>query len=113
VHDGEFIDGTMGDGVSLVELMDELGPHAFASTAKNLESGSGNTDPRRSIRQSAAVRLALAGIEWLNERLELAFQDNGQLQPGQLASLEWPFAIDGTADQTPKGGGRRTEIGLR
>ncbi|MBS1676683.1 MAG: phospholipase D family protein [Actinobacteria bacterium] len=97
VHDGEFLDGSMGDGVSLVELMDELGPHAFASTAENLKSGSGNTDPRRSIRQSAAVRLAPAGIEWLNERLELAFQDNGQLQPTQLASLDWPFEIDGPA----------------
>ena len=97
VRDGEFLDGTMGDGVSLVELMDELGPHAFASPSENLESGSGNTDPRMSIRQSAAVRLAPAGIDWLNERLEHAFQGNGQLQPAELASLDWPFEIDGTA----------------
>jgi hypothetical protein len=79
VHDGEFLAGTMEDTVSLAELMDELGPHAFASTTENLESGSGNTNPRRSIRQAAAVRLTPAGIEWLNERLELAFQKNGRL----------------------------------
>ena len=93
VHDGEFLAATMEDAVSLVELMDELGPYAFASTTENLESGSGNTNPRRSIRQSAAVRLAPAGIEWLNERLELAFQKNGRLQPAQLASLDWPSEI--------------------
>lgn len=41
VHDLESVDGTLGDGVSLNELMDELGPYAFgprrcfASTASS------------------------------------------------------------------------------
>ena len=51
VHDGEFLSGTMENGVSLAELMDELGPLAFGSTTENLESGTGNTDPRKAIRQ--------------------------------------------------------------
>lgn len=90
VHDAEFLAGTMENGVSLAELMDELGPHAFGSTAENLESSMGNTDPRKAIRQHPAARLSPAGLEWLSERLELAFQKHGRLQPAQLASLDWP-----------------------
>jgi hypothetical protein len=90
VHDGEFLAGAMKNCVSLAELMDELGPLAFGSTAENLESGTGNTDPRKAIRQHPAARLAPAGLEWLGERLELAFQKHGRLQPAQLASLDWP-----------------------
>jgi len=90
VHDGEFIAGMMENGVSLAELMDELGPLAFGSTTENLESGTGNTNPRKAIRQHAAARLAPAGLEWLSERLELAFQKHGRLQTAQLASLDWP-----------------------
>lgn len=90
VHDGEFLAGTMENGVSLAELMDGLGPLAFGSTTENLESGTGNTDPRKAIRQHPAARLAPAGLEWLSERLEFAFQKHGRLQPAQLASLDWP-----------------------
>jgi hypothetical protein len=90
VHDGEFLAGTMENGVSLAELMDELGPLAFGSTTENLKAGTGNTDPRKAIRQAPAARLAPAGLEWLSERLEHAFQKHGRLQPAQLASLDWP-----------------------
>ncbi|HEX3240527.1 MAG TPA: phospholipase D family protein [Solirubrobacterales bacterium] len=90
VHDGEFLAGTMENGVSLAELMDELGPLAFGSTTEHLESGTGNTDPRRAIRQAPAARLGPAGLEWLSERLELAFQEHGRLQPAPLTSLDWP-----------------------
>lgn len=80
----------MENGVSLAELMDELGPRAFGSTTENLESGMGNTDPRKAIRQHPAAWLAPAGLEWLSKRLELAFQKHGRLQPAQLATLDWP-----------------------
>jgi hypothetical protein len=89
VHDGEFLAGMMENGVSLAELMDKLGPLAFGSTTKNLESGTGNKSAK-AIRQAPAARLAPAGLEWLNERLELAFQKHGRLQPAQLESLDWP-----------------------
>ncbi|MGN6275616.1 MAG: hypothetical protein ACTHNP_06765 [Solirubrobacterales bacterium] len=88
VHDGEFIDGSLGDGVSLNELMDELGPYAFGPTAENADSGEGNVDPRQSIRQAAAIRLSEAGLSWLSEELELAFEKHGKLPPGQLAALD-------------------------
>lgn len=78
VHDLEFLDGTLGDAVSLNELMDELGPYAFGPTAENADRGSGNVDPRMSIRQAAAIRLAEAGTSWLSEELERAFREMGR-----------------------------------
>ncbi len=81
VHDTEFVDGTLANGVSLSELMDELGPYAFGPTAENADRGVGNVDPRKSIRQAAAIRLSEAGASWLNEELEGRFREFGEL-PG-------------------------------
>lgn len=88
VRDVEFLDGTLGDGVPLSELMDELGPYAFGSTAENADRGEGNVDPRMSIRQAAAIRLTEAGVSWLDEELERAFGKLGRLSPDQLAGLD-------------------------
>jgi hypothetical protein len=85
----EFIDGTLGDGVSLGELMDELGAYAFGPTAENADRGIGNVDPRQSIRQAAAIRLAEAGTSWLEEELELAFRRLGKVQAGAVEELDW------------------------
>ena len=90
VHHGEFLDGAVGEGVSLREMMDALGAHAFGPTEENLENERGNIDPRMSIRQAAAIRLSPVGLSWLNEQLELAFEERGKLQPAALASLDWP-----------------------
>ncbi|HWN72684.1 MAG TPA: hypothetical protein VNN15_02625 [Solirubrobacterales bacterium] len=78
VHDMEFVDGTLDEGVSLSELMDELGAYAFGPTAENADRGVGNVDPRQSIRQAAAIRLSEAGTSWLSEELELAFDQCGK-----------------------------------
>jgi hypothetical protein len=79
VHDAEFVDGTLADGVSLGELMDELGAYAFGPTAENADCGVGNVDPRQSIRQAAAIRLSEAGMSWLGEELERAFRRHGKI----------------------------------
>jgi hypothetical protein len=86
----EFVDGTLGDGVSLAELMDELGAHAFGPTAENADRGVGNVDPRQSIRQAAAIRLSEAGASWLGEELELAFRKFGRVRAEELEGLDWP-----------------------
>jgi hypothetical protein len=87
VHDVEFVDGTLGDGVPLSELMDELGAYAFGPTAENADRGEGNVDPRQSIRQAAAIRLTEAGTSWLDEELGLRFRELGRLPTVQLADL--------------------------
>src|SRR4051794_11185671 len=90
VREMEFVDGTLEDGVSLAELMDELGAYAFGPTAENADRGVGNVDPRQSIRQAAAIRLSEAGTSWLQEELEVAFRRLGSLRAEELAGLDWP-----------------------
>jgi hypothetical protein len=89
VHDMQFVEGTLGDGVSLGELMDELGAYAFGPTAENADRGVGNVDPRQSIRQAAAVRLTEAGTSWLQEELELAFRRFGRVRAETVQGLDW------------------------
>jgi hypothetical protein len=85
----EFVDGTLGDAVSLAELMDELGAYAFGPTSENADRGVGNVDPRQAIRQAAAVRLTEAGTSWLGEELELAFRRFGGMRAEEVPGLDW------------------------
>lgn len=85
----EFVDGTLADGVSLGELMNELGAYAFGPTAENADRGVGNVDPRQSIRQAAAIRLSEAGTSWLSEELELAFRRFGKVRAEDVPGLDW------------------------
>jgi hypothetical protein len=87
VHGLEFIAGTLGQSVSLAELMDEIGPYAFGPTAENADRGVGNVDPRKSIRQAAAIRLSEAGMSWLDEELERAFGECGKVRAEEVAEL--------------------------
>jgi hypothetical protein len=89
VHEMEFVDGALGDGISLGELMDELGAYAFGPTAENADRGIGNVDPRQSIRQAAAVRLTEAGTSWLEEELEAVFRRFGKVRAESVAGLDW------------------------
>ena len=90
VHDAEFVNGVMANGVSLNELMHALRARSFASTQRNLEAGTGNIDPRRAYRQQAHVELSGQGQRWLSEQLERAFAAHGKVSPEALASLDWP-----------------------
>lgn len=89
VHGLEFVDGTLEDGVSLAELMDEIGAYAFGPTAENADRGVGNVDPRQSIRQAAAIRLSEAGMSWLEEELESAFERCRRVRAEELPGLDW------------------------
>lgn len=90
VHDAEFVDGTLGDGVPLSDLMDEFGAHAFASTKRHFEAGAGNTNPRTAFAQQAHVELTPEAIAWLNARLDQCFAIHGKIAPAVLAKLDWP-----------------------
>jgi len=90
VHDAEFIDGTLLNGISLNELIDALDSDAFASTQRNKVSGNGNTNPRKALMQQPAVELSSQGIAWMTERLERAFVQHGKLSKAALAKLDWP-----------------------
>lgn len=90
VHHAEFVAGVLSNGISLSQLMDELGANAFAVTQLHASRGAGSTNPRTAYRQQAAVRLSNEGYEWLNTRLEEAFAKHGKLAPAQLERLDWP-----------------------
>jgi len=90
VREGEFLAGTLADAVSLGELMDALGAEAFFTTQRNALAGRGNVDPRQAYRQQPAVRLSHEGAEWLDARLDEAFDRAGRLGPAELARLDWP-----------------------
>lgn len=87
VHGAEFIAGTMANGVSLNDLMDELGADAFASTQRNAASGDGNTDPRHAYRQAAHVELSSEGLAWLRDRVQAAFDAHGTVPQDWLGTL--------------------------
>ena len=90
VHNAEFVDGTIANGVSLNELMDALKVDSFASTQRNAACGEGNTNPRRAYSQQPAVELSPEGLSWLGDRLEAAFEAHGKVPRDSLAELDWP-----------------------
>lgn len=90
VHHGEFVAGSLANGVSLNELMRKLQADAFAPTRRNAEKKTGNVDPRRAYLRQPAVELTSDGLAWLNTRLEEAFATHGKLSAEVMASLDWP-----------------------
>ncbi len=90
VHGTRFLDGTLGDGVSLYTLIDELGPHAFLTTSRRASAGEIAINPRRSYGRQPAVELTPVGAAWIAEHLETAFQRCGTIHPSVLEQLDWP-----------------------
>lgn len=95
VHHAEFLNGTMGDGISLNDMMSELKSDSFVATQRNAMKGKGNTNPRTAYRQQAAVQLSDVGRAWIDERLQNAFERIGMIPASELAKLDWPV-VDGT-----------------
>lgn len=86
----EFVNGTLADGVSLKELMNDLGSRSFASTMRHLKLGKGNTNPRTAYSRQAHVELTPEAIVWLNDRLDQCFARHGKIPQGVLAKLGKP-----------------------
>lgn len=102
IHHAEFVNGTMGDGVSFYDLMDSLGADSFASTQRRSARGDENIDPRRAYGQQAAVELSAKGFAWLNERLQRAFDLRGTVAKSLLDDLDWPNPPDPLWDDIDK-----------
>lgn len=87
VHNPEFVSGALSNGVSLRRLMNELKANSFAVTQRNAARGRGNTEPRKSLMQQAAVELSPQAARWLTKRLQQAFAQNGKMNQADLKSL--------------------------
>ncbi len=80
IHSPRCIDATLGDGISLAEMMDDLGPHSFAPTSRNFAANDGrNIVPRRALMQQPQVELTPDAIAWISERLDSAFLKHGTI----------------------------------
>ena len=90
VHHPEFLAGSLGNGISLFKLMDDLKSDVFSSTKMHNARGKGNINPRTAYRQLAAVKLSNEGYSCLNNRLEAVFQQHGKLAQAELDQLDWP-----------------------
>ena len=90
VHHAEFVDGTLGNGVSLYDLMETLGADSFASTQENKALGEGNIDPRSAFPRQPHVRLSSEGLSRLSEWLQEAFEVYGKVSQESLDKLDWP-----------------------
>lgn len=90
VHGAEFVAGMVGNGIRLSEMMDALGSDAFAPTQRNARAGTGNINPRGSLRQQPAAELTPVAYHWLNDRLDAAFAQHGKLTRAELETLDWP-----------------------
>lgn len=94
VHHPVFLAGTMAGGVSLNELMAELGSDAFAATQRNRQFNQDqqpaeprNENPRTAYRQQPAVRLSREGRAWVEKRLQSAFEAHGTVPGADLDAI--------------------------
>ncbi len=98
VRDAKFLSGAMKNGLSLNQLMDELGSSSFSSTQRNASKGSGNTDPRKAYTQQSFVELTGEGYAWLNQNLERAFRHHGAVSSDSLDQVDSVGFVDDEPD---------------
>ena len=81
VHQPVFIDGTLGNGVSLSALMDDLDAYAFRRARERTLDGEASVNPRQSLGQQADIELSREGFAWMTEHFQAALSEHGQLDP--------------------------------
>lgn len=80
VHNPVFINGPLSAGVSMVDMMNELGSDSFAPTQRNLKAGDGgNINPRRAIMRKPHIELTPRAHKWIFDRLEKSLMRYGAL----------------------------------
>jgi hypothetical protein len=93
VHQARFVAGSLGNGVSMNQMMEILQSDTFRSTRENAEKGLGNIDPRKAYLQQPAVELTAAGKGWLEEHLQIAIEKYGVVPPADMETLDWPAIV--------------------
>jgi hypothetical protein len=90
IREPEFIAGTLANGISLFDLMDELGHETFVSTDENYRAkNGGNTNPRIALRSKAHMPLTQKAADLLNARFYEAIANHGRLSPSAMKKLHW------------------------
>jgi len=86
VCDAEFLAGTMANGVSLYEMIDELKADSFVTTQSSAKQGKKDINAKLSYRSGSAL-LSDKGQAWLDERLRAAFQRHGKISQNVLDQI--------------------------
>ena len=94
VDHAEFVAGTLDNGVSLYQMMKELGADSFVRTQEKAAHGEVNINPRKSYDNRAHVTLSAEGLSWISERLQEAFDTHGKVPKAALDQLDWPTVPD-------------------
>lgn len=87
VHHPKFIAGTLANGVSLDDLVEEVGPLAFVSTKKRLRAGEKDIQTRRIFSQKPDAALSEEGFGWMTEQFEAALAQHGSVPDAQVSGL--------------------------
>jgi HKD family nuclease len=87
VHHCEFIGGQLGDGASLNDLIETLGPDSFRSTQERRQAGEQNVNTRQSLARKADVQLSAEGFTWLTSRFENALARHGKIPEKDIDRL--------------------------
>ena len=90
LYKGKFLAGTLQNGISLYEMMDELKHESFVSTQKNYDKGSGNTLPQKALMQKPDVKLTTKAHRWILQRLETNFEKYGTIPDVEIEKLDKP-----------------------
>jgi PLD-like domain len=79
VHDAQFVDAEIQDGVSFYEMMEALGSDSFDSTQRNARTGNGNTDPFASYFRKAHMLLTPRSRAWIEAQIDAALRQHGEV----------------------------------
>ena len=90
VNNPIFIDGSMRDGVFLYDIIKHIDYNAFASTLRRYKKGERNIRPKNSLSQQAYIELTYEGALWIEERLQVKFDEIGTIPDKYLKSIPPP-----------------------
>jgi len=90
IKSAEFIDGRLGDGVLLYDLIKALDYEAFATTKERYTWGERNINPYRSLSQQPYIQLSSKGAEWLEARFQESLRTTKKISRRFLNGLPQP-----------------------
>ncbi|WP_424495372.1 phospholipase D family protein [Salinimicrobium sp. GXAS 041] len=82
-----FLNGTMGDGILLSDLIDKFEYDSFPSTRKRYDKGEQNIVVKRSLMRKAYTKITNNSANWLEQQFEDALQITGKVPDSFLKNL--------------------------
>lgn len=82
-----FLDGILGDCVTLYELINALKHSSFPTTQARYDRGDQDINPYRSLSQQPYVRLTPQAVQWLEPRFQATLARKGKVPVAYLETL--------------------------